>query len=447
MCERRQFVSAADAADESWGNELRYGRALAIRLVAGHHGISTAIAVALTVLAAAAARASGAQQMPAGGAGAAPSRAHAAAPSVAAPGTCVQCHGDVVKHTVLHPKSSDCVSCHVPKARDAHQFTVKTCASCHQMVKQTDKYVHGPVAAGECLACHDPHGSDEPQMVRMFGAELCERCHVDMKARLAEKRFTHAPVKEDCSSCHNPHASPSKYQIRVDSAEQCLGCHKTLRKELVTARVQHEAVAVDRECVNCHDPHASDLDKQLKGSSMELCLSCHDKEQDAPGGKVQNVKSWLETHTDLHGPIRQQDCVGCHLPHDSEHFRLLRKDYPEKFYSPYDPKNYELCFMCHEPDLAKVERTSTVTGFRDGDRNLHFLHVNRTEKGRTCRACHEAHSSTMPKHLRETVPFGEWQLPVGYQPTPDGGRCTPGCHLPMEYTRGKSRAIQTGGGR
>ena len=400
--------------------------------------------MALTVLGAAAARASGAQQTPSG---AAPSRAHAAAPSVAAPGTCVQCHGDVVKHTVLHPKASDCVSCHVPKARDAHQFTVKACASCHQMVKQNDKYVHGPVAAGECLACHDPHGSDEPQQVRMFGAELCERCHVDMKARLVEKRFTHAPVKEDCSSCHNPHASPSKYQIRVDSAEQCLGCHKTLRKELVTARVQHEAVAVDRECINCHDPHASDLDKQLKGSSMELCLSCHDKEQDAPGGKVQNVKSWLETHTDLHGPIRQQDCVGCHLPHDSEHFRLLRKDYPEKFYSPYDPKNYELCFMCHEPDLAKVERTSTVTGFRDGDRNLHFLHVNRTEKGRTCRACHEAHSSTMPKHLRETVPFGEWQLPVGYQPTPDGGRCTPGCHLPMEYTRGKSRVTQTGGGR
>jgi predicted CXXCH cytochrome family protein len=426
---------------------LRYGREPAIRLIAGHHAISTAIAVVLTVLAAAAARASGAQQMPAGGAGATPSRAHAAAPPVAAPGTCVQCHGDVVKHTVLHPKASDCVSCHVPKARDAHQFTVKACASCHQMVKQNDKYVHGPVAAGECLACHDPHGSDEPQQVRMFGAELCERCHVEMKARLVEKRFTHAPVKEDCSSCHNPHASPSKYQIRVDNAEQCLGCHKTLRKELVTARVQHEAVAVDRECVNCHDPHASDLDKQLKGSSMELCLSCHDKEQDAPGGKVQNVKSWLETHTDLHGPIRQQDCVGCHLPHDSEHFRLLRKDYPEKFYSPYDPKNYELCFMCHEPDLAKVERTSTVTGFRDGDRNLHFLHVNRTEKGRTCRACHEAHSSTMPKHLRETVPFGEWQLPVGYQPTPDGGRCTPGCHLPMEYSRGKSRVTQTGGGR
>ena len=51
---------------------------------------------------------------------------------------------------------------------------------------------------------------------------------------------------------------------------------------------------------------STDLDKQLKGTSMTLCLSCHDKEQDAPSGKVQNVKGWLQTHTDLHGPIHKQ---------------------------------------------------------------------------------------------------------------------------------------------
>jgi len=333
-----------------------------------------------------------------------------AAPATAPAGSCVQCHAAVTKHPVLHPKSDDCASCHVPTARDAHQFKDKSCTACHQMMKPNDKFVHGPVAAGECLTCHDPHGTDEPQLVRAVGA------------------------------CHNPHASPLKYQIRNDSAEQCLACHKTLRKELVTARVQHEAMTADRECLNCHDPHASDLGKQLKASSMDLCLSCHDRELDTPGGNVQNIKGWLQTHTDLHGPIRQQDCVGCHLPHNSEHYRLLRKDYPEKFYSPYDPKNYELCFMCHEPDMAKVERSATVTAFRDGDRNLHFVHVNRVEKGRTCRACHEAHSSSMPKHLRDTVPFGEWQLPVGYQQTADGGGCTPGCHLPMNYSRAKPGA-------
>src|SRR5207253_10190556 len=63
------------------------------------------------------------------------------------------------------------------------------------------------------LACHDPlvHRRLVPggqQARAVFEA-------VDMKARLAEKRFTHEPVKEDCATCHNPHASPSKYQIRV----------------------------------------------------------------------------------------------------------------------------------------------------------------------------------------------------------------------------------------
>ena len=403
------------------------------------------VALSLIALITAVVRASGPQQAtPPHVVATAP---HAAAPATAAAGSCLQCHATVTKHTVVHPKSTDCASCHVPTARDAHQFTVKQCTACHQMVKPDDKFVHGPVAAGECLTCHDPHGTDEPQLVRVFGSELCEKCHVDMKARLAEQRFAHAPAKEDCATCHNPHASPTKYQIRNDGAEQCLACHKTLRKELVTARVQHEAMSMDRQCLNCHDPHASDLGKQLKGTSMKLCLSCHDREVDAPGGNVQNIKSWLDTHTDLHGPIRQQDCVGCHLPHDSEHFRLLKKDYPEKFYSPFDPKNYELCFTCHEPDMATVERSTTVTGFRDGDRNLHFLHVNRVEKGRTCRACHEAHSSTMPKHLRESVPFGQWELPVGFQQTADGGRCTPGCHLPMQYSRTRSGPVGTSGSR
>jgi predicted CXXCH cytochrome family protein len=365
-----------------------------------------------------------------------------AAPVAAAPGSCVQCHGDVVKHDVLHPKSDDCASCHVPAARDAHQFKDKPCTACHEMAKSADTFVHGPIAVGECLACHAPHGSDEPQMLRAVGADLCQRCHVEMTARLAEKRFTHEPVKEDCSTCHNPHASPRKYQIRTDTSEQCLACHKTLREELVTARVQHTAMTADRECLNCHDPHASDLGKQLKASSMELCLSCHNREVETPDGTVQDTKGWLAKHTDLHGPIRQQDCVGCHLPHASEHFRLLRKDYPEKFYSAYDPKNYELCFMCHEPDMARVERSTTVTAFRDGDLNLHFLHVNRVEKGRTCRACHEAHSSSLPKHLRETVPFGEWPLPVGFQQAPEGGSCAPGCHRPVKYTRSKPAAVQ-----
>ena len=273
------------------------------------------IALATLGLIAAVVHAAAAQQPPP------PAPAPPASRATAAAGSCLECHGTVTKHTVLHPKTTDCASCHVPTARDAHQFKDKQCIACHtQMAKPNEKFVHGPVAAGECLACHAPHGSEEPQQVRVFGPELCERCHVDIKSQLAEKRFTHDPVKEDCATCHDPHASAAKYQIRTESADQCLQCHKTLRKQLVTSRVQHEAVSMGKQCVNCHDPHSSNLSKQLKATSMELCLSCHDREVETPNGKVQNIKGWIEKHTDLHGPLRQQDCVGCHLPHDSQHF-------------------------------------------------------------------------------------------------------------------------------
>jgi predicted CXXCH cytochrome family protein len=358
------------------------------------------------------------------------------APATAAAGSCAQCHADVSSHPILHPKLAECASCHVQAPNAAHRFEEKACTACHQVATAKDKFVHGPVAAGDCLTCHTAHGAAEPQLLRTFGAELCLTCHVEMKAMLAEKRFTHEPLKEDCSTCHSPHASPARYQLRDPTAAQCFACHKTMRVEIAAARVKHDAVTVERGCLNCHDPHASDLDSQLKASTMELCLACHDREQETPrGGKVQNVKTWLDGHTNLHGPIRQQDCVGCHSPHDSQHFRLLRREYPEKFYSAFNPQNYELCFICHQPDLATVERTTTLTAFRNGDLNLHFVHVNRAEKGRTCRACHEAHSSNSAKHVRETVPFGVWQLPVRYEASDEGGRCASGCHVPRAYDR------------
>lgn len=377
-------------------------------------------------------RAAAGQTRPSGPADAVP---HAEAPATAAPGSCMQCHSSVSSHQLQHPKLADCASCHVQAPNQAHRFTDKSCTACHQMATPQDKFVHGPVAVGECLACHNPHGAEEPQLVRVFGPALCETCHVDTKAKLAEKRFTHDPVREDCATCHDPHASPAKYQLRDPSAEQCFGCHKTMRIELASSRVKHDAVRMDRGCINCHDPHAADMERQLKGTSMELCLTCHNQEHEGPDGKLQDIKGWLSINTDLHGPIRQQDCVGCHNPHAGKHFRLLKREYPEKFYAAFEAKRYDLCFMCHEPDLVKVETSTTVTGFRNGDVNLHFVHVNHPEKGRTCRACHEPHSSSSPKHMRESVPFGAWQLPIGFEPLQDGGTCTTGCHVTRAYNR------------
>lgn len=78
-------------------------------------------------------------------------------------------------------------------------------------------------------------------------------------------------------------------------------------------------------------------------------------------------------------------------------------------------------------------------GFRDGERNLRYAHVNRPEKGRTCRACHETHASNKAKYVRDWVLFGSSRrrLPINFEQTETGGRCGPGCHRAYGYDRVK----------
>jgi hypothetical protein len=90
-------------------------------------------------------------------------------------------------------------------------------------------------------------------------------------------------------------------------------------------------------------------------------------------------------------------------------------------------KKYDLCFTCHDKQLVLTAKTTGLTNFRDGETNLHFVHVNREDKGRSCRSCHDVHGSDLPKHIASEVPFegSGWSMPIGYEPKSDGGRCAP----------------------
>jgi predicted CXXCH cytochrome family protein len=243
------------------------------------------------------------------------------------------------------------------------------CASCHgELFKK--RYVHAPVAAGECLSCHDPHQGDNPRLLKLAGSALCFSCHGDMFAKNA---FSHAPVASG-------------------------------------------------DCFACHDPHQSDSPKLLKRAGSDLCFSCHDKALVA--GKI------------THAPVRKGECVSCHAPHGSGNYRMLVKPFPESFYLPYAPEHFSLCFQCHNRDIAEDMRTDTLTNFRNGDRNLHYLHVNKPDKGRSCKVCHEVHSAGMDKLVRSTIPgFGKWDIPLNYTKTETGGTCVVGCHKPKTYDR------------
>ncbi len=350
---------------------------------------------------------------------------------------CYQCHDK--KNTFAHVHgpvaSGDCTGCHSPHG-SPYKFQLldegqKLCFRCHDDNKTNQKFVHGPVAAGDCIACHDPHGSPNEFQLIAAGNELCFTCHTDKKDEFAKGKYVHPPVADRCTNCHSPHGSPYRFQLISSVPGLCFGCHKDKRDEIAKVKVPHKPVLEGKSCLNCHTPHVTNFPPMLKAAGMDLCLMCHNKQM----GNVINMKAWLDANPDKHGPVRKGDCTACHNPHGSDYYRLLKDYFPPEFYAPYSTDKYALCFGCHNKDLAIDEFTTTLTGFRNGDKNLHFVHVNKNPKGRTCRACHEVHAGTQPKHIREKVPFGKLSYPIRYTKTATGGYCIVGCHVPRGYDR------------
>jgi predicted CXXCH cytochrome family protein len=245
-------------------------------------------------------------------------------------------------------------------------------------------------------------------------------------------------VDKDCTACHLPHASEQKMMLKTDTTDLCLDCHSQIRELIATAVTKHDAVSTGEACHNCHDPHGSDFTSLLLNNMVAVCLTCHDRKIELEGGQtLENMAAVLASGKSLHGPIAEDNCVACHQIHGGSNFRLLVKAYPPEFYAPFQEKRYALCFVCHEGDLVRDAKTTSLTDFRNGDVNMHYLHVNKKTKGRTCRACHETHASDKAKHIRDAVPFGSggWELPINFEKTETGGRCSPGCHRPYAYDR------------
>lgn len=363
-------------------------------------------------------------------------------------GLCFKCHNkknfESDKHVHGAVKAGLCTQCHNPH-HSKYKFLLRNkqpglCFKCHSKKMVDKKFIHGPVALGTCTVCHNPHQSNFPKMLMAKGNNVCFTCHTDKAIGVKTAKFVHTPVKKSCVSCHSPHATNYKYQLKAPGRKAlCLECHKKKKAWIAEVKTKHGALKTKKGCLACHNPHFSNYPYQLIKQPMALCLSCHDKRIKATDGTmITNMKAFFAKYKDWHGPIKQKDCTACHNPHGSNNFRMLRKYFPPTFYAPFAVKNYALCFMCHEKSLVLTPRTTTLTGFRNGSQNLHYVHVNKPVKGRTCIACHSPHATNNPFHIRNSVPFGAWALPIGFKETKNGGSCSPGCHVTRYFNRIKA---------
>jgi predicted CXXCH cytochrome family protein len=364
------------------------------------------------------------------------------------PDLCTDCHDEVAKGKVVHQPvaAGSCTTCHDPHASKSAALIradsiAALCTDCHDELTEDMKFLHGPVASGNCDACHRPHASDHPSLLKAEGRTMCFECHDDVEERIADGSTVHSPVAGDCTTCHHPHGGAHPMMLEQAPPELCLDCHEDLVDRMADSPVKHDALRKDKPCGQCHDAHASGREKLLTASSMTLCLSCHEKEvvsAPAAGGperRIAAIGALLESSPDHHGPIRTADCVTCHLAHGGAHPRMLVETYPDGFYAPFATDRYALCFDCHDAELAEEAQTDEATGFRNGEQNLHHLHVHKDPKGRSCGACHDPHAAPQAKHIRSAVPFGAWAIPIRFEATSTGGTCLPGCHRRYRYDR------------
>ena len=122
-----------------------------------------------------------------------------------------------VVETVTHLpyEQKKCNDCH-SENKDTNQGFVRPlqelCFGCHKgFIKGS--FVHGPAAVGDCLACHLPHTSNNPALLKTSKDKLCEVCHREVRVaagmheRLSAKQMT-------CLDCHNPHFGDIRYFLK-----------------------------------------------------------------------------------------------------------------------------------------------------------------------------------------------------------------------------------------
>jgi predicted CXXCH cytochrome family protein len=342
------------------------------------------------------------------------------------PALCATCHPPFGKKPQVHSPVKDgvCTTCHNPHSSDEPKLLGKPvkdlCLMCHPD-KMKYNYLHGPTAAGNCTGCHNPHESGNKGLLVKDMSEVCITCHFDMQD-VMKKKDVHPALFSGCTSCHNPHGSPYKKLLSAEGEQLCFQCHPKIAERIEKSKVVHTPVKSGKNCATCHSPHATDTAKLLFKTGKDLCLDCH----------KDIIKKGM---TVLHGPIKDGSCVPCHDPHASPNANLLPQAFSSDTYIPYTDKEYTLCFTCHNRDLLRYPDTSFATGFRNGERNLHYLHVNNKVKGRNCKLCHNVHGSQNPKLVAESALFGKWELPLKFVKTETGGSCSPGCHQTYSYDR------------
>ncbi len=123
--------------------------------------------------------------------------------------------------TVEHGSRKDCDFCHErlweAGRADFVKLLPELCYHCHTDYTVSAAFVHGPVAVGDCLFCHNLHKSKIDHLLKEPEPKLCYQCHDINTIELIPAHFTNQQFA--CTGCHNAHTSPVKALLKGASSQ------------------------------------------------------------------------------------------------------------------------------------------------------------------------------------------------------------------------------------
>lgn len=353
------------------------------------------------------------------------------------------------------------------------------CLDCHDDIKAAlkEKYLHYPVEAEQCDACHNEATSGYVEK----GSALCTVCHRDYAGE-AEGKIVHEAV-EDCTNCHNPHASANKLLLIDPVPSLCFSCHDI--PYVVGEFASEHAPFEEGECLTCHDSHISSNRALLVEPPHALCSTCHDYE-DAGFNKthynlLQKDTDCLSCHRghvssnagliveNSHAPFAEGACDSCHLtasgvgdsglvargallciPCHSEIDQLLKSKFvhfpaEEDCLNCHGPHGTgeesglletgrDLCALCHDDTMIVGEGEEMHQPFSEGE----------------CVRCHDPHGSDyqgiLSTHEKETCLPCHSQIAETLENTQGHTATLQGCSGCHEAHKGKLRSLLKGEG-
>lgn len=180
---------------------------------------------------------------------------------------CLACHEYGEEHSnysrsVHNVNNVSCTDCHSAHFAKEKQFLLVErqpllCYSCHTETKPDfSKPFHHRVNENlvKCTDCHNQHGGFLTKQLRATAAQdaVCFKCHAEKAGPFV---FEHVPVKtEGCVACHAPHGSSNPRLLKRSQVNLlCLECH-TLTTDQAAPGIPsfHNQAQKYQACTICH---------------------------------------------------------------------------------------------------------------------------------------------------------------------------------------------------